>query len=145
MAEPHERTSFSGADFLAGGTVPVELHLQVKLRPDDQADHLHIDPDLESHLRKSNAAILEWVGRGPTNGVQILTDPIAALAAAGVKLSLSERERLAHELERRADRDVFPAGVRLVSVSVENDRTQTGRRDVVDKKTAKRGGRHGKG
>jgi len=137
----NERKEFTGADFLAGGTLPVELHLKVQLHPDVKADHLHIDPDLERRLQASTAAVLEWVARSSANGVQLLADPLTALAAAGVKLNPADRDRLAHALEQQAGRDVLPAGVNLASLSVETARSPA--REKVAAKSVKRGGRHG--
>jgi hypothetical protein len=119
--DPNPRkTGVNALELIAGAPVPVTLNLKFRL----SAEHAEeMEPLLGSTLFKTLAGQHEtfrrWLGKSHANRLLYLTDPLAALRAAGLKLRQADLVVLRRLNRTVGSTDVLPAGIRIGSVSVE--------------------------
>jgi hypothetical protein len=117
----------TAADLLAGAVMPMRLRLNVTVRPgsrevtDPERRAMHrarpglpIDARVGRHAR----SVLEWARRDARNANLLLTDPVAAFARAGIRLSQSDQAALRRSVESVSAQETLPAGVELVGLNV---------------------------
>lgn len=118
----------TAADLMAGAVIPVRLSLNVTLRPGSRegrgragtasAPRLRRGPSVDTRLVQHAPRITEWARRNAENAALLFSDPLSAVAKAGVELSETDRDLLKRRVEALIPRDVLPAGVKLAGLKV---------------------------
>ncbi|MBK8456366.1 MAG: hypothetical protein IPL47_03980 [Phyllobacteriaceae bacterium] len=69
-------------------------------------------------LAMADKAVVGWLAKDPSHAASFIADPVAALAAAGVKLERAEQKQLARAREAVAETTMLPPGATLEAVGV---------------------------
>lgn len=80
-----------------------------------------LPPSLSDRLKDVNVQLLGWLAKAPENAKLFLTEPVAALARAGVKLDRAEQKALARLHEAAAAARVVGPGVYVTGIAVSAD------------------------
>ena len=119
-----QRKHVTGHEFLGGAPLPVGLNLQVQITRGEPSDDL--PAGLADALREHEQKLFAWMGRSRARRVQFLTDPVQALADAGIELDETTLEALGELQARAAPADVLPPGLRIETLSVDVESQRRG-------------------
>jgi hypothetical protein len=118
-AQGEKRGAVSGLELLAGAALPVKMNLQVEItRAGADGSQADLPRGLDAELLKHEDKLLAWLGRNPARAAEFLTDPLASLEAAGIKIDEPTMAALAERQSRAAATDVLPPGLTIESVDV---------------------------
>ena len=106
------------------------MHVSVKVRLTSGAapHHGNAPAQLIALLEAHRSAIDVWLRRDAANPHLLLTDPIAAMRKAGVKLAPEVAASLERARGRASAADVLPAGVELRGLTVGMETAREGDR-----------------
>ena len=121
MAEDRSErpTGVDTASVLAGARPTVRLNLRLEVGSERAPE---VEALLPEHVSEKLAAqqekVLRWIGKGRENQASLLTDPVDALAKAGVDLDPGEIAALRRRHPPRRTPATLPPSVDLASFSV---------------------------